>query len=83
MPELISLSGGKLNIAVLVGANYSKFGILLMEDNTGAIVGALEVEHAKNAERITMAILQRWLQGTGLKPVTWSTLVTVLKSIKM
>ena len=81
MPELLSFSGEKLNISVLVGAKYAKFGIFLMEDKTGAIVEALEVEHVKNAERITMAILQRWLQGRGLKPVTWSTLVTVLHNI--
>ena len=79
MPELLCFSDEKLNIAVLVGAKYSVFGIFLMEDKTGTIVEALEIEHCKNAERINMAILQRWLQGKGLKPVTWSTLVTALK----
>ncbi|KAL5505200.1 hypothetical protein EMCRGX_G006599 [Ephydatia muelleri] len=81
MPQLLSFSGEKLNISVLAGAKYAKFGIFVMEDKTGAIVEALVVEHVKNAERITMAILQRWLQGRGLKPVTWSTLVTVLQNI--
>ena len=42
---------------------------------------SLEIEHLKNAERINMAILQKWLQGKGLKPVTWSTLVTALERI--
>ena len=80
MPELFS---DKHNVVVQIGAKYSKFGIHLLDDKTGAIVEALEMEYSKNAERINMAILQRWLQGKGVKPVTWSTLVTVIKKIEM
>ena len=76
MPELLSLSG---NIAIKVGVHYFKFGVFLLEDTNGVIVKALEMEHHWNAEQINMAILQRWLQGMGVKPVTWSTLVSVFK----
>ena len=81
MPELLSYSAEKQNIVIRVGAKYSCFGIFLLEDKTGAIVEALEIEHLKNAERINMAILQRWLQGKGMKPVTWSALIEVLRKI--
>ena len=60
---------------------YLKFGIFLLEDSDGVIVKALEMEHHWNAEWINEAILQKWLQGKGVKPVTWSTLVAVLKNI--
>ena len=80
MPKLLSFSDEKMNIAVLIGAKYNIFGTILMEDKTGAIVEALDLEHCKNAERINIAIFQRWLQGKGLKPVTWSTLVTALQN---
>lgn len=83
MPELLCFSDKKQNIAVRVGANYSKFGIFLLEDRDGGIIDALEAEHCKNAEKINMAILKQWLQGKGLKPVTWSTLVNVLKKVGM
>ena len=83
MPELLSFSAEKLNVALLVGAKYSTFGIFLLEDKTGAIVEALEKEHLKNAERINMAIIQQWLQGKGVKPVKWSTLVNVLQRVGM
>ena len=83
MMELLSFSSYKLNMAVQVGAKYDKFGVFLLEDTNGAIVEALEVEHMKNAERINMAILKKWLQGKGVKSVTWSTLVSVLKNIGM
>ena len=79
MPSLLST---KLNIAAQVGVNYTKFGILLLEDKTGAIVEALEMEH-RGAERINTAILSQWLQGKGLMPVTWSTLISVLQGIGM
>ena len=79
MLELLSLAG---NIAVQVGVHYLKFGIFLLEDTKGVIVKALEMEHRGNAEQINMAILQKWLHGMGVKPVTWSSLVTVLKQLE-
>ena len=81
MPELLSLSARKVNVAVEVGIKYSNFGIFLLNDANGVVVQALEKEHQRNAESINMAILQRWLQGMGVKPVTWSTLVDVLRKI--
>ena len=83
MPELLRFSAQKLNIAVEVGTKYLQFGIFLLDDKNGAIVYALEKEYMKNSEEINMAILQKWLQGRVSKPVTWSTLVTVLRSIEM
>ena len=83
MPELLSFSAKKWNIAVEVGTKYLQFGIFLLDDKNGTIVDALEREHHWNAERINMAILQKWLQGNGIKPVMWSTLVTVLQTINM
>ena len=82
LPELLNFSAKKLNIAVQVGAKYLQFGIFLLEDKNGAIVYALEKEYMKNSEEINMAILQKWLKD-GVKPVTWSTLVTVLQNIEM
>ena len=79
LPSLISI---KPDLAVQVGANYSKFGILLLEDATGARVEALEVEHNRSAERINFAILKQWIQGKGRRPVSWQTLINVLHSIE-
>ena len=83
MQELLCFSDQKINIAVEVGAKYSTFGVFLLDDKNGTLVEALEVEHSKNAERINMAILQKWLQGKGLKPVAWSTLVIALEKINL
>ena len=36
-----------------------------------------------DAEQINTEILQEWLTGRGKQPVTWTTLVDVLRDIKL
>ena len=81
MQQLICFSG-KLNIAAEIGDKYLQFGIVLLEDKNGAVTKGLESEYLKNAERINIAILQKWLEGNGAKPIEWSTLVYVLRHIQ-
>ena len=81
--ELLAFSDKRLNIPEQIGGNYLKFGIFLLKDSNGVITDALAEEHHWKAERINMAILQQWLVGKGVMPVTWSTLVTVLQKIGM
>ena len=69
------------NVAALVGIAYSKMGVLLLKDETGAVVQALEHEHMRNAEKINTAIFSQWLQGKGAQPVAWPTLIGVLRKI--
>ena len=83
LPELLCFSDRRVNIAEQIGVNYLEFGIFLLQDSNGAIVKALEKEHHWNAKQINLAIFQKWLEGKGVKPVTWSTLITALQNIKM
>ena len=83
MQELLCFSDQKVNIVEQIGANYSSFGIFLLEDTTGAVVKALEKEYRGNAQEINMDIFRKWLQGKGLKPVAWCTLVNILQKIKL
>ena len=46
------------------------------------MVKALEKEHHWIAVDINMAIFQKWLDGKGMMPMTWSTLVTVLEKLE-
>ena len=70
-----------LKVHTLVGVKYFDFGIYLLNYETGAATDALELEHSKNAERINQAILKKWLQGMGLKPVNWQTLMSTLQKL--
>eukprot|EP00731_Ephydatia_muelleri_P005831 Em0003g79a len=73
----------EVNIAEQIGVNYLMFGMILLQDDNGAVVKALEEEHRGKAEKINIAIFQKWLDGKGMRPVTWSTLVTVLQKIRI
>ena len=60
-----------------------EFGTFLLDDSTGARVRNLEHLHQRHAEHVNTAILQEWLTGSGKQPVTWATLVEVLRDIEL
>lgn len=67
----------------MIGTKYANFGIVLLENETGAIISAIEAQHLGNPVSICLEVLKRWLQGQGRHPVTWGVLVEVLRSIKL
>ena len=83
LKELLSFEGKQktFNVAECVGTKYSKLGIFLLNDDTGAIVEALERQYSLNSEEINVAIFRKWLQGKGAQPVAWSTLIDLLREI--
>ena len=44
---------------------------------------AIENMYCRDGERICRKILQEWLEGKGLEPVTWETLVQTLRNTKL
>ena len=70
--------GGFINIAQYIEANYSTFGIFLLEDNNGAITDGIKATEGGNVDGINCRIMKKWLQGTGRTPRTWETFCTVL-----
>ena len=85
MMEIIRfpLKDSKVNLVREIGMKYFKFGTLLLEDTTGALISALEEELKHNAQNVNRRIFQEWLCGGGRKPVSWETLITVLEDIEM
>ncbi|CAI8025505.1 hypothetical protein GBAR_LOCUS14730 [Geodia barretti] len=73
LPQLL-----RLKIPQRVGSNYSTFGILLLNDTVGSRVDSLE-ELSKKPEKIVLRILQEWVEGRGVEPVTWETLIKTLR----
>ena len=69
-----------INIPANIGQKYWQFGILLLIDDTGQMVGSIVHEHQRDTELINLKILQKWINGVG-QPVSWDTLVQVLKDI--
>ena len=44
-------------------------------------MASLEAEHRGNTDRINVALLTEWLEGGGLRPVTWATLTRAIDDI--
>ena len=44
---------------------------------------AIENMYCRDGERICRKILQEWLEGKGLEPVTWETLIQTLRDSKL
>ena len=68
----------RLKIPQNVGNHYSNFGTFLLNDDTGSLVSAIELECAKEPARIVKCILSEWLQGRG-SPVGWKSLIRALE----
>ena len=66
-----------------IGTNYEMLGTLLLNDDTGVITTAIIEEYQKNAFKINHKVLQKWIQGQGRQPVTWVTLIEVLRSVNL
>ena len=81
LQRFLTSSGRLFKTIERIGTRNHDLGIRLLNDATGAITGAIEANYRDNQNRITEAILQRWLEGTGRTPQTWATLVTVLREI--
>ena len=83
LPELLNLkmsSGSTVNIVQQIGTHYSTLGPLLLRDDTGAVTLAIVSQHQRDVALINQEILTRWLQGQGKLPVSWYTLIDVLKN---
>ena len=71
------------NIPAEIGVNFYKLGLLLLEDDYGNKTDAIVAAHRHDPEMIAIKIFQKWINGDGKTPVTWATLIQVLKDLKM
>ena len=73
----------RINIPQEIGVKYHEFGLFLLDDETGARIHSLANKHMNDAEQINMEVLQQWITGRGKHPVTWKTLIQVLRNIEL
>ena len=65
-----------------VGAHYEPFRLLLLNDDDGSIIEAIEHDCNEKCERIVRKTLSEWLRGKG-KPVTWKVLIDTLRDCEL
>ena len=73
---------GSINVLEQIGAHYRELGVLLLNDTNGTVTQAIMGQHPE-AINVNFEILQRWIQGKGKLPVEWTTLIEVLRDIKL
>ena len=66
-----------------IGTHYLDFGTRLLNDKQGSWVKSLEHQFQRDCNAINWNILHMWISGEGRKPISWETLVTVLKEIQL
>ena len=79
-PSLPKLLG--LKIPQKVGAEFMQFGVLLLDDEDGTHVDALEDECNGKCERIVRKILAEWVRGRG-RALSWKTLSDTLRECSL
>ena len=65
-----------------VATKYGELGTFLLNDD-GLRVRIMALKHLNDAEEINVEVLQKWVTGRGRQPVTWTTLVEVLRDIEL
>ena len=85
--ELLSFAasqGRTINIPEEIGTKYKMFGVLLLKDQTGAMVDGIVHKHHRDSVQINCEILHKWVHGeAGEQPVSWRTLITCLRDSGM
>ena len=75
------MPGCKVNVVEKIGAKCVEFGVMLLEDDNGSRINAIDKEKRGNVSDVICHIFMLWQQGKGRQPVTWATLITVLRDI--
>ena len=73
----------RINIPEEIGVKYRDFGLLLLEDHNGARIRALAHKHNNDAKEINIEVIEEWVAGKGIHPVTWKILTEVLRDIEL
>ena len=85
MTTLTRLEGGnrKVHIIERIGVDYHNIGTELLNDIHGTIIPTIEKEKLGNIQEIVREIFIKWRKGMGRQPVTWQTLVDVLREVRL
>ena len=73
----------KIRVHEQIGTKYTDLAVFLLGDDTRVKVETFAMKHSQDPDRINLEILSNWLQGLGKQPVTWRTLVQVLRDLDL
>ena len=83
LPSLVDGVKKNLDIIQRTSTSYTKLGMYLLDDDNCDIVDSYKEKYKNDPVEIVSAVYKKWISGTGRKPVTWQTLVDVLREIEL
>ena len=78
---LKTAKGERVNIIESLAPQWKQFGLCLDFDRTGRQLDLIEAENAHESHRVVACcreMFKHWLEGNGVQPVTWRTLIELL-----
>ncbi len=84
IPKLQRFQGLRkiINIPQEIGVEYKRFGVILLQDEKGNRVQAIELEKHWKPQAINEQILEDWVGGKGM-PVRWDVLIQVPNDMQL
>jgi hypothetical protein len=82
LPELINFKTQSSSISIMPESGVHYHPVLLKDDNE-RVTDAIKNQFNNNATLINQEILRMWLNGAGLQPIEWSTLISALEQIEL
>ena len=80
LQKFVGMSGRAFKVVEKVSAAWEELALALHFD--GEVLRAVKRSEHFQVKAACRTILQRWLDGEGLQPVTWETLVEALVDIE-
>ena len=72
--------GNKINILDKIGVEYDLFGANLLNDTDSSKMAEIKNDN-RGAAAIKRRIIEKWIRGGGMTPVSWGTLAEVVEDI--
>ena len=76
---LKTAAGGKIKIISRLAPHWRDLGYIMNFDPTGAEIESIEQQYRGVPKECCRAMFQHWLNGNGVRPCSWGTLIELLE----
>ena len=83
LPSMVDGENKRLNIVERTASHYAKLAMHLLCDVNCDTIASLEKQFQRDPEIIATTVYKKWISGTGKKPISWRTLIDVLREIRL
>ena len=76
---LKTAAGGKIRIISRLAPHWRDLGYIMNFDDTGAEIETIKQKYHGDPKECCRAMFQHWLNGNGVRPCSWGTLIELLE----